>query len=51
MARKIKKPKIKTQLELLQGIRRKAAPPSRRHGDARKEQSRKACRGRTRDEE
>lgn len=45
MGRKIKKHKPKTNLELLQGIRRTAAPPSRRHEDEKKARDKKACRG------
>lgn len=43
--------KIKTFFEIVQSIRKPAAPPSRCHGDARKERSRKECRNKRREED
>lgn len=50
MARKIKKHKHKTQIELLKSIRKPSAPPSRRFKDRKKAANKKACRGRYRGE-
>lgn len=40
---------LRTSFEVMQSIRKPIAPPSRSHGDARKEQSRKGCRGKRRE--
>lgn len=45
MSRKKYRKTLRTPLEVCQSIRRPIAPPSRCHGDARKEKSRKGCRG------
>ena len=44
------KTKLRTFLEMVQSIRKPIAPPGRSHGDARKEKSRKDCRGKYHDD-
>lgn len=42
---------LRTPLEVCQSIRHPIAPPGRSHGDARKEQNRKGCRGKHREDD
>ena len=51
MPRKKHRKTLRTALEVCQSIRRPIAPPSRSHGDARKEKARKECRSKNRDED
>jgi hypothetical protein len=49
MPRKKYPKKLRTFHEVVKSIRHPIAPPGRCHGDARKEKSRKGCRGKQRE--
>lgn len=44
------KPRLKTQVERMQGIRKDMPPPSRRFTDRKKQANKRACRGRVQED-